>query len=280
MGSSKKPGYVETRLGWIHYVEEGDGHPVVMLHQTPRSADEFRELLPLLAVSHRAIAVDMPGFGYSSPLPAPQTIEVFADGVVAFLDAMGLEAVTLLGHHTGAVVALEIAATFPDRVRSLVLSSMGFVDAASRLRRQAHAVPDDVGRTENGDRLKALWEGRAPLYPPGREDLLQRFVRDAIAPGIDPAEGHRAVGRYHMEDRISLVSAPTLLIGATLDPVAFPELAKVQQALTAATKVKTMVVEGGRLPLMELNAPEVAAAVQGFLAGSFGANPVVKEGRP
>ncbi|MGP4029871.1 alpha/beta fold hydrolase [Actinomadura sp. 3N407] len=279
MGSSRKPGYVETRLGWTHYVEEGDGPPLVMLHQTPRSADEFCELLPLVAVSHRAIAVDMPGFGSSPPLPAPQTIEAFADGVVAFLDALGLEAVTLLGHHTGAVVALEIAAAFPDRVRALVLSSMGFVDAESRQRRQAHAIPDDVEWTEDGDRVKALWEGRAPLFPPGRGDLLQRFVRDAIAPGIDPAEGHRAVGRYHMEDRIPLVSAPTLLIGATLDP-AFPELPQVQQALTAVSQVRTVVVEGGRLPLMELNAPEVAAAVPNFLAEIFGEDTVTEEGRP
>ena len=53
-----------------------------------------------------------------------------------------------------------------------------------------------------------LWAMRAPFYPPNRPDLLDRFIRDALAPGLDPVEGHRACARYRMEERIGLVTAP------------------------------------------------------------------------
>ena len=46
-------GYATTPLGQLHYVEAGNGVPILLLHQTPRSFDEFAEVLPLLATSHR-----------------------------------------------------------------------------------------------------------------------------------------------------------------------------------------------------------------------------------
>lgn len=58
--------YADTPLGQLHYAEGGEGTPVLLLHQTPRSWDEFREVLPLLATRRRAIAMDMYGFGMSA----------------------------------------------------------------------------------------------------------------------------------------------------------------------------------------------------------------------
>jgi len=260
-------GYADTPLGQLHHVEQGEGPVLLLLHQTPRSADEFRELLPLLSRSFRTVAMDMLGFGMSPSVPAPQTIEGMADGALALLDALGIVEAAVLGHHTGGAVALELAARAPGRVPALVLSSTPWIDEA---RRAAHRESDGPGvdravQADDGSHLTTLWQLRQPYYPPHRPDLLDRFVRDALAPGLDPTEGHRACNRYRMEDRIGLVTAPALLLGASADPFAMPNLERLAPQLTAAAGVETVVLEGGTVAVMEQLAPEVATAVEGFL---------------
>src|SRR3569833_683642 len=61
--------FVTTRLVCIHVARAGSGFPVLLLHQTPRSWDEYRDVLPLLGCDFRAIAMDTLGFG-DSPSPA------------------------------------------------------------------------------------------------------------------------------------------------------------------------------------------------------------------
>ena len=265
--STPRRAYADTPLGQIHYVEQGEGPAIVLMHQTPRSFDEYREVMPLLAASHRVLAIDMPGFGLSYEIPAPQSIEAIADGVLAFLDALSIESTDLLGHHTGGAVAVEIAARAPHRVRSLLLSSAPWADAAYR---EAHAGGpgvDEADIADDGSHLTTLWALRQPYYPAGRPDLLDRFVRDALAPGVTPAEGHMACGRYVMEDRIGHVVAPTLLIGASDDPFALPSVAKLAEHLVNAARVEQVIIPGGMIPLMETKSQEVADAVASFIAG-------------
>ncbi|ROO60592.1 pimeloyl-ACP methyl ester carboxylesterase [Micromonospora sp. Llam0] len=258
-------GYAGTPHGQMHYAELGEGPAVLLLHQTPRSYDEFREVQPLLAGGHRVIAMDMRGFGLSAPLPAPQTIEAIAEGAFALLDALGENQAVVLGHHTGGAVAIEMAASAPDRVPALVLSSAPWTDAAYR---EAHAGGPGVDEAEtavDGTHLTTLWALRQPYYPADRPDLLDRFIRDALAPGVDPAEGHLACSRYVMEDRIGRIEAPTLLLGASDDPFALPDVERLRAKLTGAARVEVAVVDGGTIPLMEQKAPEVAEIVLAFL---------------
>ena len=78
-GATVRFGYAETPLGQLHYAEAGSGGtPVICLHQTPRSHDEFAELMPLVGPHHRIIAMDMYGFGQSAKPEGPQTIEQYA----------------------------------------------------------------------------------------------------------------------------------------------------------------------------------------------------------
>ncbi|MDY7086410.1 MAG: alpha/beta hydrolase [Actinomycetota bacterium] len=258
-------GYAATPHGRMHYAELGEGPAVLLLHQTPRSSDEFREVQPLLAEGRRVIAMDMRGFGLSAPLPAPQTIEAIAEGAYGLLDALGVERTTVLGHHTGGAVAIEMAAAAPQRVEALILSSAPWTDAAYRESHAGGPGVDEAGTAEDGSHLIRLWALRQPYYPAGRPDLLNRFIRDALAPGVDPAEGHRACARYVMEDRIGLVTAPVLLIGASQDPFALPDVDRLRKNLTNAVRVETTVIEGGTIPLMEQKADEVAAATLQFL---------------
>lgn len=255
--------YADSPLGQLHYAEAGTGRPIVMLHQAPRSHDEFAEVQAQLGDFH-TIAMDMLGFGMSPPLPAPMTIEAMADGVIALLDALGLEKATLLGHHTGSAVALEVAAAHPERVDSLVLSAMPWIGPERRARERGVGV-DHVERAVDGSHLVELWRLRQPYYPVDRPDLLDRFIRDALVPGSDPAEGHRACDRYLMDERIGLVTCPTLVLAPTDDPFAAPAVPTIMANLSNVSRLEERTLEGATIPAMEQCADQVAAHVRWFL---------------
>jgi pimeloyl-ACP methyl ester carboxylesterase len=174
--------YADVAHGQMHYAECGDPAapttPVVLLHQTPRSWREYAEVLPLLGARRHAIAIDTAGFGESDPVAAP-SIEAWAGAALHLLDAIGVRRAHVVGHHTGGVVALEIAARAPERVASLVLSSTPYTSEAFRRARAARPAIDAVAPSADGTHLAALWQKRQPFYPADRPELLQAFVADA-----------------------------------------------------------------------------------------------------
>jgi len=104
--------FVPVADGEIHCAMAGQGTPVLLLHQTPRSWDEYRDVLPLLGARFRAIAMDTIGFGDSSKPPlGDDSIERWAAVTARVLDALGIDRTAVVGHHTGAVIAVELAAS-------------------------------------------------------------------------------------------------------------------------------------------------------------------------
>jgi pimeloyl-ACP methyl ester carboxylesterase len=255
--------YVDVPQGTLHCAIQGSGAPVVLLHQTPRSWDEYRDVLPLLARRHRAIAIDTLGYGDSSKPPlCADSIEHWAAAAVSALDALGIDRFAVVGHHTGAVIAAEIAAAWPDRVRAAVLSAPAFVDAAFRARRAKPSAIDNVARSADGSHLTALWRIRQPWYPEGDIDLLERFVIDAVKAGPRAAEGHAVVARYVMETRLPLIRCPVLVVAPTADPHAYPQARPLADAIAGSRYVE---IEGGMVPLPDQMPARFAEVVTGFL---------------
>jgi pimeloyl-ACP methyl ester carboxylesterase len=257
--------FVDLPQATIHFAEAGRGAPVVLLHQTPRSWDEFRDVLPLLGRTRRAIAMDTVGFGDSTPLPTgSDSIEAWAEAVVSFLDALGLPSVDLVGHHTGAVIALEVAVRTPRRVRSLVLSSSPYdVPGAPAAAAPGRSVVDEAAPAADGAHLLELWRTRAAFYPWGDVGLLERYLVDQLKAGPLAAEGHRVVARYDVPAAVARVTCPVLLVGATADPFAYPALARLRDALPNAAVTE---IQGGMVPLPDQLPQEFAAAVEAFRA--------------
>lgn len=229
---------------------------VVLLHQTPRSWDEYREVLARL--DHPAVAVDTPGYGASDP-PPRHTIEDYAAPIVEALSTLDVPSFDVVGHHTGGLLALEIASRLP--VRRMVLSSTPLVDQDERTRRAqrgGHGV-DEVERDLDGGHLQALWQGRAPYYPK-RRDLLDRFLADALR-ADDTAAGHGAVGVYEMERRLPPDVEAVLCVGHGQDPFGMAHLAD----LAEATDAQVEVIEDGHIPL-EHTAAKFTALLHRFLA--------------
>jgi len=104
--------------------EKGTGDPVVILHGSPGSADNFDALGGLLARDGRdAIAPDLPGFGASSRWIPDYSSKAHARACLALLDAIGEERAHIVGWSNGGAVAIWMATLAPERVRSVTLLS-------------------------------------------------------------------------------------------------------------------------------------------------------------
>lgn len=249
--------------GIAHCALVGAGDPVLLLHQTPRSWDEYRDVLPLLGRRRRAIAMDTMGFGDSSRLrPGDDSIERWAEAARDLLDALEVGPAVVVGHHTGAYVAAEMAVAYPERVRVAVLSSLGLATREERLA-QLEAPPpvDYVERSFDGSHVLDLWRLRARFYPPDI-GLLERYLIDCLKAGDLAAEGHSVVARYASEERLPLLTCPVLLIGATEDPHSYPSLTSLRTAIPHASVAE---IEGGMVPLPDQLPDHFAAAVEEFL---------------
>ncbi|MEJ1168075.1 alpha/beta fold hydrolase [Variovorax sp. CCNWLW235] len=255
--------FADLSVGQVHYAACGDADApaVLLLHQSPRSWAEYRAVLPLIGARYRAIAMDTAGFGDSADGGMPASIEQWARVACELLDALGIAHADVVGHHTGGVVAIELAAAFPDHVRGLVLSSTPFTDEAFRRARAQRPPIDEVAASEDGSHLAELWQKRQGFYPPDRPDLLEAFVLDALKVGHRVEEGHRAVASYRMEDRIGRVTHAALIIRATHDPFAAPHAAELQHHLPQARIVD---VEGGMVPLPDQMPEAFALTVLDF----------------
>ncbi|MBE9574738.1 MAG: alpha/beta hydrolase [Proteobacteria bacterium] len=255
-------GFTNTPDGQIHYAMAGQGKPVLLLHQTPRSWDEYRDVLPLIGKRYWAIAMDIVGFADSYRPEKEGSIEQYAEGVIAFLDAMSIDRASMVGHHTGGVIAVEVAASYPDRVDKLVLSSTPYVDAEDRKRRKTRPPIDEVEFKEDGTHLVELWQRRMAFYPKNRPDLLTRFVIDALKVGERMEEGHRAVSKYRMEDKVHMIKAPTLVLAGTDDPFSFPRMKPLSDSITHS---KIAIIKGGMVPMVDQMPEEFAKVVIEFL---------------
>ena len=98
-------GYASTPEGQVHYITAGEGEPLVLLHQNPRSSREFLAMTPILAKDHRVYALDLLGCGSSGPLPEGEFgLLDLARNVVHVMDALGIESSDFFGCHTGSLV--------------------------------------------------------------------------------------------------------------------------------------------------------------------------------
>ncbi len=255
--------FCDTALGQVHCVEAGagGGPPLLLLHQTPRSVDEFAEVLPILAARHRVIAVDTPGYGASDPVPTQPEIADYAAAMIAVLDQLDVAKAIVVGHHTGALIAVEMAAATPMRVDRLVLSGPIYMDVEARAR--LRPLFEQWRIQADGSHLKKKWDGMQAWLP--RPDLVQRLVVDIFRAGETSEQGHIAAANYRMEDRLPVVQCPGLLMFGRRDVFAPVEAAgPFRHALRPCREA---ILDAGMFPANEVPA-EFAEVLLDYVGGA------------
>jgi pimeloyl-ACP methyl ester carboxylesterase len=118
-----KPGHLIDIDGYrVHYVEQGTGPAMVLVHGFGGQTANYAELTPLLAAGHRVIAVDLKGFGYSerdarAGLSASDQVAMLRQ----LLERLSVGRAVFVGHSMGGGIVQRFAATYPDSVEALVL---------------------------------------------------------------------------------------------------------------------------------------------------------------
>jgi haloalkane dehalogenase len=115
--------YFPTSVGTLHYVDEGQGRPIVFVHGNPSWSFEFRHLIKDLSKDYRCIAVDHIGFGLSSKSATEEGShpQQHAARLRALLEHLDLNDVTLVLADWGGPIGLDFAVTHPDRVSGVVI---------------------------------------------------------------------------------------------------------------------------------------------------------------
>jgi pimeloyl-ACP methyl ester carboxylesterase len=112
---------VDGRL--VHVEQAGQGEPVLLIHGFGASTYSWRKVIPGLSASHRVVALDLNGFGYTERPrdPAGYSREGQERLILGVLDALGIASAHVVGHSYGGALTLFLASRHPGRVRSMVL---------------------------------------------------------------------------------------------------------------------------------------------------------------
>ena len=119
-----RSGYITVRGHQIHYVEHGDGEPVLFVHGNPTSSYMWRHVLPQVAVQtgRRGIALDLLGFGESDkPADVRYSLKLHAEVIDGFIDALGLRDIVLVADDWGGPLGMHGVVRRSDRYRAAVL---------------------------------------------------------------------------------------------------------------------------------------------------------------
>lgn len=113
--------YVDVNGMHMYYEIYGEGTPLVLLHGGMLSINlNFARLIPTLAGKHRVIGVELQGHGRTADIDRPITPAALASDVVGLLDHLGIDRAHVLGHSMGGAVTMELAISYPARVRNVV----------------------------------------------------------------------------------------------------------------------------------------------------------------
>jgi haloalkane dehalogenase len=273
--------WFQVPQGRMHFVDEGHGPTVLLVHGTPTWSFEFRHLIRVLSRTHRCVAPDHLGFGLSDrPRDFPYTPEAHSRNFAAFVDGLGLEAVTLLVHDFGGPIALPVCLSAPAKVRRLVLVNtwMWSFEGDRDMVRKARVAGSWIGkllyrrlnfslrvlmpfafgeRRRLAPRVHQQYLDRFP-DPDSRERVLWRLARSLL----DSGPWFDSLWRQ----RERLAGRPALVLWGLADPAFGPrQLARWKEALPHARFVEYP--RAGHWPHEELPA-RVARDLHDWLAAT------------
>ena len=200
----------------MHYVEAGQGEPLVLVMGLGADHLAWAFQFPVFAERYRTIACDNRGAGQTDAPDHPYTTRMMADDTVGLMDTLGIERAHVLGVSMGGMIAQEIALTHPERIRSLQLHcTLGLPDAYLQAQLAAGRAQRRSLTREDALRAGYLWLF-APATYDERPELVEMMLQGALAnPYPMSLTGFErqcdAVQTHDALDRVAALRCPTLI---------------------------------------------------------------------
>jgi pimeloyl-ACP methyl ester carboxylesterase len=248
----------------LNFLRKGSGKPVLLVHGFLGGARHWPPVMDALSRRHDLIALDLPGFGASGPMPACRSIAEFAAKAVELMDHLGIRRFALLGHSMGGMIAQQLALDHAGRVEKLVLYGTA---PSGKLPGRFETFAESIARIERegiagvAERIPATWlrTGSAhPAYP-----LLREIASGASAEAALAAL--RAVDKWDVRPRLAELRMPTLVLTGDRDRSTPPDEAF---ALWRGLPDARLCIAPNCAHAVHLDSPALFNAVLGeFLAG-------------
>ena len=236
------PHFYEQDAVRLHYVDEGQGEPIVMLHGNPTWGYLYRNFIPALSKTNRCIVPDEMGFGKSEkPLDKPYTLDRHIENFSALVEELDLHDITLVMQDWGGPIGMGFAVEQPERVKRLViLNTWAFRIAEGtalapllELFRQPHVGEAMVqglnlfveGFLPAGIHHKERINEIMPAYRAPFPDWNSRIGTLAYPRDIPVGDDHPSTPAMgNIQDNLGKLNVPTTIIWGMLDPAIPPPL--------------------------------------------------------
>jgi pimeloyl-ACP methyl ester carboxylesterase len=212
-----------------------------------------------------AFAPDTPGYGASDTPPSPPQIPDFARAMARFLDEMKIARADVMGYHTGSFTAIDLAKTFPQRVRKVVLISAPIFteEELARLRasnvRPAPSFEQMLETTLNNVRKN----GRGMFKDVPTDDRYWDISLERMRHYRTSSWGFAAAFNYDLAKAISEVRQPILVLNPEDD--LWEQTPRAKPYLNAQSRIHDL--PGRTHGMMDSHAAEIAQVVREFLDG-------------
>jgi pimeloyl-ACP methyl ester carboxylesterase len=177
--------HIQTSRLNLHYLEAGQGEPLLLIHGWPQTSHCWHKMMPELARHFHVIAPDLRGFGLSEKNGFPLSRKQLAADMVSLLDALGIEKAHVAGHDWGGMVAFKLALDFPERVKTLCLIDCSTTHwpqwAAHGLWAKIPHLAEDFFAQGYETFIRWCFTGEAATYP---DTVTSPFPTQAM-PGLD-----------------------------------------------------------------------------------------------
>jgi pimeloyl-ACP methyl ester carboxylesterase len=217
----------------------GSGQPVVLLHGFPFNSEIWNSFAEKLAKNFKVYTPDLPGFGESSLLSTPFSIEDVARSVIAFFGIERLENVTLVGHSLGGYVALSVADLASGLLSKLVLfHSTAYADGEEK-KQSRNKVLDFI---EKNGVVSFTSNFIEPLFADPNHPAISTVKSIAITAEKDTVAAYTLAMRDR-PDKTSVLKnfgKPVLIVGGRKDAGISIESLEEQNSLSPASKMHTL----------------------------------------
>ena len=270
-----RPHYLEVGGLRMHYLDEGQGDPILCLHGEPTWCYLYRKIVPALATRQRVVAPDFIGFGRSDKLAekADYTYAMHHDTLTAFIKALNLERITLVCHDWGGLLGLPIATEMPERFARVVIMNTGLPAGAGaseaflRWRAFASGTSDmDVGRViQMGSTSPLPPEVLAAYDAPFLDATYKAGVHQfpLLAP-VDP-DSSAVPTIQKTREALKRWTKPALVLFSDKDPITSGGDRWFRALIPSASAEPEIVIQDAGHFLLEDKGEEIARHIREFL---------------